>query len=188
MMKREVATIVEGLLHYIAPERSLAGTERTPERVAKMYEELLCGYDASPEEIMTTFPSEGYDEMVLLTNIPFYSLCEHHMLPFVGKAHVGYVPNGSIVGLSKIPRLLEIYARRLQVQERLTSQVADALTECLDPVGAICIVEAEHFCMTMRGIQRPGTVTTTSALRGVFLEDSKARSEALSLIRRGDRV
>jgi GTP cyclohydrolase IA len=173
------------ILSDLDPEPGRDGLRDTPHRVAVSMMELTAGYEGNPGEILKTFDSDGYHELVLQKDIPFYSLCEHHLLPFVGKAHIGYIPNGRIVGLSKLARLLEIFARRLQVQERLTAQVANALMDHLEPEGAIVVIEAEHFCMTMRGISKAGSRTTTSALRGLFLEDDKARSEALGLIRGG---
>lgn len=160
------------------------GTMRTPERAAKAWRELTAGYDVDVAALVTTFDAEGHDEMVVVKSIPFHSLCEHHLLPFSGKAHVGYIPNGSIVGLSKIARIVDAYARRLQVQERLTDQIADVLAG--DPVharGVIVVVEAEHLCMSMRGVQRPGAVTSTSVVRGILKDDQRARAEAFALIR-----
>lgn len=179
---RRVQEACREILEELDPDPAREGLRETPARMAKAYEELTAGYGADPARLLKTFDSNGYDEMVLQTDIPFQSLCEHHLLPFVGRAHVGYVPDGRIVGLSKLARLVEIYARRLQVQERLTAQIADALMEHLHPLGAICVVEAEHLCMTMRGIRKAGSRTTTSAVRGLFLEDEKARAEAFALM------
>lgn len=182
--EKTIASHMIEVLGYLDPDPAREGLRETPRRVERALLELTAGYDEDPKDVLKTFDGEGYDEMVLQTDIPFYSLCEHHMLPFAGRAHIGYIPDGNIVGLSKLPRLLEVFARRLQVQERLTVQVADALMEHLQPLGAVCVIEAEHFCMTMRGIRKAGSLTMTSALRGVFQDESAARAEVLSLIRR----
>ena len=159
--------------------------ENTPNRVRRAMDELYCGYDDDPGEILSrTFESIS-DEMVIVRGIPLYSMCEHHMLPFIGKAHVGYIPNGRIVGISKIPRLIECFSRRLQLQERVTSQVADSFMEFVQPRGVGVIIVAEHTCMTMRGVNKPGTKTITSAMRGLFKDDDKTRNEFLELIRMG---
>lgn len=162
------------------PERP--GLKDTPRRVAEMYRELLTGMDANPSEILKSLDGDEHDEIVLVRDIPLYSLCEHHILPFVGRAHVAYVPKGKMVGLSKIARVVECYARRLQVQERLTTQVADALMKALSPKGVLVVIEAEHLCMTMRGVEKPGAVTTTSVVRGLFRRNPTSRAEALSLM------
>lgn len=158
------------------------GLHHTPHRAAQAMLELTRGYREDAAELFTTFDADGYDEMVVETGIPFYSLCEHHLLPFHGEAHVGYIPNGRIVGLSKLARLVDIFARRLQVQERLTAEVADALTAGTGAKGTIVVIEAEHLCMTMRGVRKPGARTTTSAVRGALKEKPEARAEALALI------
>lgn len=152
----------------------------TPARAARTWAELTAGYDAQPE--LTTFPGDGYDEIVAVSAIPFYSLCEHHLLPFHGVAHIAYLPGQRILGLSKFARLLDLYARRLQVQERLTSQVADHLMALLEPRGVVVVLCAEHLCMTMRGVRKPGALTTTSVVRGRFRESDAARAEALTLL------
>lgn len=159
-----------------------AGLIDTPKRVAKAMRFLTRGYRQNPEEILrsATF-AEDYSQMVLVKDIELYSLCEHHMLPFFGKAHVAYIPNGQIVGLSKIPRLVDAFARRLQVQERLTNQIRDCIQETLDPLGVAVVIEARHLCMQMRGIEKQNSVTTTSAFHGEFLKE-KTRSEFISLI------
>lgn len=161
------------------------GLLETPARAAKAWAELTSGYDADIGSMLKTFDSDGYDEMVAVADIPFASLCEHHMLPFTGKAHVVYIPNGRIVGLSKIPRLVDAFSHRLQVQERLTIEIADALHENLEPVGILVLLEATHMCATLRGVKKSGTVMRTSALRGLIKEDAAARAEALALIRNG---
>lgn len=160
------------------------GLVETPARAANALEELTAGYRVDVPGILKTFDSEGYDEMVVQTGIPFYSLCEHHLLPFFGTAHIAYIPDGKIVGLSKLARVVEAFARRLQVQERLTDQVAGAL-EALEPRGIMVLVEAEHLCMAMRGVQRPGAITRTSAVRGAMKTKPEARAEALALLTKG---
>ena len=164
------------------PERN--GLLETPRRVAKMYEELFTGLQADPSEHLQVTFDEQHDEMVMVRDIPFTSLCEHHLVPFMGRAHVAYIPGeaGKITGLSKLARLVEGFARRLQVQERMTSQIADSLDKVLAPRGALVVIEAEHLCMSMRGVRKPGTVTVTSAVRGVFRTDVATRSEALQFI------
>lgn len=180
--ERLQAAVVE-ILEAIGEDPQREGLLRTPERVANMYAEVFAGLREDPEHHLEVQFEAGHDEMVMVKDIPFYSMCEHHLLPFVGKAHVAYVPgeHGKITGLSKLARLVEAYARRPQVQERLTSQVADKLMEALDPRGALVIIEAEHQCMSMRGVQKPGSLTLTSAVRGIFLSDA-TRAEALQLI------
>jgi len=160
------------------------GLQNTPKRVAKSMLYQYDGYNQKVEDILTTFDSENYDEMVMLTNIKFYSHCEHHLEPFYGKAHVAYIPNGKIVGISKLARVVDIYARRLQNQERLTNQIADALEEHLHPRGVMVILEGQHFCMMARGVEQQETIMKTSSLRGVFKDsDNLARQEFLSLIK-----
>jgi GTP cyclohydrolase IA len=162
------------------PDRE--GLHETPARVAKSYAELMSGLAENPRAHLRTVFKEKYDEVVLLRDIEFHSLCEHHLLPFAGRAHVAYLPDGKVVGLSKLARLVEGYARRPQVQERLTTQIADALMEELNPVGAVCVIEAVHTCMTMRGVRKPGSVMVTSALRGIFKDNPSSRAEVLALI------
>ncbi len=181
-LERIRAAVIE-ILEAIGEDPQREGLLRTPERVANMYAEVFAGLREDPEHHLKVQFEAGHDEMVLVKDIPFYSMCEHHLLPFVGKAHVAYVPgeHGKITGLSKLARLVEAYARRPQVQERLTSQVADKLMEALDPRGALVVIEAEHQCMSMRGVQKPGSLTLTSAVRGIFLSDA-TRAEAFQLI------
>ena len=181
-LERIRAAVVE-ILEAIGEDSQRDGLLRTPDRVANMYAEVFAGLREDPEHHLKVQFEAGHDEMVLVKDIPFYSMCEHHLLPFVGKAHVAYVPgeHGKITGLSKLARLVEAYARRPQVQERLTSQVADQLMEALDPRGALVVIEAEHQCMSMRGVQKPGSLTLTSAVRGIFLSDA-TRAEAFQLI------
>lgn len=165
------------------PERE--GLLDTPKRVAKMYQEMFSGLDKDPKEEFTAVFSEGHEEVVLVKDIPFYSMCEHHLVPFYGKAHVAYIPNkGQVTGLSKLARAVEVAARRPQLQERLTAQVADALQEALAPQGVFVMVEAEHLCMTMRGVKKPGAMTVTTVARGLYQEDPVLRREILSMIDR----
>ncbi len=168
------------------PDRD--GLRDTPSRVARSYAELVRGIRQTPEEVLTTTFDLGHDEMVLVRDIELWSMCEHHLVPFTGVAHVGYIPheNGRITGLSKLARLVDVFARRPQVQERLTSQIADSLVRLLDARGVIVVIEAEHLCMTMRGVRKPGAKTITSAIRGV-MHSAATRSEAMSLIMHGTR-
>ena len=162
------------------PERE--GLKNTPQRVADMYQEILCGLRSDPAEALQVGFEENHQEMVLLKDIPFYSICEHHLLPFHGKAHIGYIPSGRVVGISKLARVVEILARRPQLQERLTSQIADCIMENVRPRGVGVVIEAEHLCMTMRGIRKPGSLVITSANRGIFRSRQETRAEFLSLI------
>ena len=173
---------VTELLEALGEDPSREGLKDTPSRVARMYSELFAGLHTDPAKHLKRVFQENYDEVVLLRDIDFYSLCEHHLLPFHGRAHVAYLPNGRVVGLSKLARTVEAFARRPQVQERMTCQIADALMEHLDPKGAAVVIEAAHLCMKMRGIQKPNGVMVTSALRGVFKESPSARAEVLALI------
>jgi len=177
-----VEAAVREMLAAMGEDPERPGLLETPRRVAKMYRELLAGMDTEPGEILKSLDGDEHDEMVLVRDIPLYSLCEHHMVPFIGKAHVAYVPNGKMVGLSKIARVVECYARRLQIQERLTTQIADALMDYLSPKGVLVVVEAEHLCITMRGVKKPGAMTTTSVVRGLFRRNPASRAEALSLV------
>jgi GTP cyclohydrolase I len=180
--KRAEAAVRE-LLIAVGEDPDREGLRETPARVARAYRELLAGLRQEPEDVLTTTFDLGHDEMVLVKDIEIVSLCEHHLLPFHGVAHVGYIPaeSGKITGLSKLARLVEVFARRPQVQERLTTQIADSLTKILDARGAIVVIEAEHMCMSVRGIRKPGAKTTTSAVRGQ-LRDATTRAEAMSLI------
>lgn len=159
------------------------GLVDTPKRIANMYAELLAGSDEDPKDHLGTAFTEKYDEVVLLKDISVYSICEHHMMPFIGKAHVAYLPDGKIVGISKLARVVDCFARRLQVQERLTVQIADFLMGNLKPQGVAVVIEASHSCMTIRGAKKPGSVMVTSALRGIFKRDPRSRNEVLELIR-----
>src|SRR5271156_4262881 len=175
---------VRELLYAIgeAPDRN--GLQDTPARVARAYQEMFSGLYTDPDSVLNTMFDEDHDEMVIVKEIPMYSTCEHHLVSFHGVAHVGYIPgkDGRVTGLSKIARLVDLYAKRPQVQERLTSQIADAMVDRLDPCGVIVVIEAEHLCMAMRGVRKPGAVTTTSAVRGQFKTDAASRAEALDLI------
>ena len=180
-----VAEAVRRILEAIGEDPTREGLVETPRRIAEMYEELFAGLHQDPREVLSTSFQESHREMVILKNIPFYSLCEHHFLPFHGRAHVGYVPEGRIVGASKIARAVDILARRPQLQERLTGQIADAIMEGLSPDGVAVVIEAEHLCMTMRGVQKPGTTLVTSAIRGGFRRRAVTRAEFLALVRGG---
>lgn len=165
------------------PERE--GLQETPARVARMYAEIFAGLEENVKDCIKVFQEADHDEMIMVGDIPFYSMCEHHLLPFIGKAHVVYIPaDGKIIGLSKIARIVDMMSRKPQLQERLTSQIADTIVEAVSPLGVAVVVEAEHLCMTMRGIKKPGSVTVTSALRGLCKKDARSRSEALALIQR----
>jgi len=179
-IQQGVRLILEG----VGEDPDREGLQRTPERVAHLYAECFAGLAADPAEYFEVTFDEHHEEMVLVRDIPFYSMCEHHLTPFFGKAHVAYIPaaDGRICGLSKLARLVDVFAKRPQVQERLTSQVADTLIEHLNPQGVIVVMEAEHLCMSMRGVKKPGSSTTTSAVRGIFQNSAVTRSEALSLI------
>jgi GTP cyclohydrolase IA len=182
--KRLEAAIRE-LLLAVGEDPDRDGLRETPERVANTYRELFAGLYTDPDQVLDRTFDEAHEELVLVRDIPMYSQCEHHLLPFHGMAHIGYIPNhkGQVTGLSKLARLVDLYAKRPQVQERLTSQVADALVRRLQPRGVIVVVDAEHLCMGMRGVRKPGSTTTTSAVRGVFRTSASSRAEALSLIR-----
>src|SRR3972149_9428527 len=179
-IKRAIASIIEAIGENPLRE-SIKGT---PQRVAEMYSELFCGLDVDPKAELAVDFEEGYEEMVILKDIPFYSMCEHHLLPFYGVAHVGYIPSpgGRVVGGSKLARVVEICARRPQLQERMTKQIADAIFEALQPDGVAVVIQAEHLCMVMRGIKKPGTTVITSSVRGTFRSKVATRSEFLSLI------
>jgi GTP cyclohydrolase IA len=179
-IERGVRLILEG----IGEDLGRAGVRDTPVRVARMWEELTSGLRSDPTEVLQVVFEEGHDEMVMVRDIPMYSLCEHHLIPFIGKAHVAYIPNedGKLTGLSKLARLVDGLARRPQVQERLTAEIADAIVKRLDPRGAMVVIEAEHLCMSMRGVRKPGAITVTSAVRGQFRDVMSTRMEAMNLI------
>ena len=181
----KLAEAYKSILSGIGEDAKREGLVKTPERVAKALAFMTSGMDMNPSEILkSALFSEDNDEMVLVRDIEVFSLCEHHMLPFFGKAHIAYIPNGTIVGLSKIPRVVDAFARRLQVQERLTEQIRDCIQETLSARGVAVVIEAQHLCMQMRGVEKQGCVTTTSAFTGAFLEDSKTRLELMNLINR----
>ncbi|MDD4957213.1 MAG: GTP cyclohydrolase I FolE [Candidatus Omnitrophica bacterium] len=184
MDKEKIRKAVRDILEAIGDDPDREGLRETPRRVADMYEEILFGMNRNAEEeIKVVFEEEEHDEIILLKNIPLYSVCEHHLVPFLGKAHVAYIPSENrITGLSKIARVVDILSRKLQVQERLTTQIASAIMNKLNPKGVLVVIEAEHLCMSMRGVKKPGTVTTTSAVKGIFRTSQKTRSEALALI------
>ncbi len=175
---------VRELLLAIGEDPDRPGLQDTPARVARAYAETFAGLGQDPSDVLATTFDENHDELVLVKDIPMYSTCEHHLVPFHGVAHVGYIPgeDGRVTGLSKVARLVEVFARRPQVQERMTRQIADSLADVLKPRGVLVVVEAEHLCMTMRGVRKPGTTTVTSAVRGIFRENAATRSEAMSLV------
>ncbi|MGY1600815.1 GTP cyclohydrolase I FolE [Geodermatophilus sp. SYSU D00815] len=178
------AAAVRELLLAVGEDPDRPGLKDTPARVARAYAETFAGLWQDPGEVLATTFDEDHDELVLVKDIPMYSTCEHHLVPFHGVAHIGYIPgdDGRVTGLSKLARLVEVYARRPQVQERMTSQIADALSDVLKPRGVLVVIEAEHLCMAMRGIRKPGSRTVTSAVRGIFRENAATRSEAMSLV------
>jgi len=173
---------IKEIILAVGEDINREGLRKTPERVAKMYVELLAGMHEDPKEHLRRVFTESYDEIVLLRDIPFYSICEHHLLPFIGSAHVAYLPKGKVLGVSKLARIVDCFAHRLQTQERLTYQIADFIMDSLKPQGVAVVLEASHNCMTIRGIKKPGSVMVTSALRGIFKRDPKSRSEVLSLM------
>ncbi|MBW2382642.1 MAG: GTP cyclohydrolase I FolE [Deltaproteobacteria bacterium] len=179
-----IEDLVRSMLKELGEDPGRNGLDRTPSRVASAMRTFTSGYDMDPFEILNDALFEvAYNELVLVRDIDFYSLCEHHMVPFFGRVHVGYIPNGRVVGLSKIPRLVEMFARRLQVQERLTTQIAETLEEVLAPKGVGVVIEAKHLCMMMRGVQKQNSYAITSSLRGEFETDSKTRAEFMGLLR-----
>ena len=183
-MKLEVVEMnIKTLLEEIGEDLDREGLKKTPHRVAKAYEFLTQGYHKNIKDVLNgAIFNEKYDEMVIVKDIDFYSLCEHHLLPFFGKVHIAYIPGGKIVGLSKIPRIVDVFARRLQVQERMTQQIADTIEEYLSPIGVGVVAEGYHMCMMMRGVQKQNSITTTSAMHGIFNSDARTRSEFLDLI------
>ena len=180
----KIAENIKTVLHEIGENPTREGLLKTPERVAKSLDFLTNGYEKKPDEILkSAMFAEDYSQMVLVKDIELYSLCEHHMLPFFGKAHVAYIPDGHIVGLSKIPRIVDVFARRLQVQERLTDQIKDCIQDTLNPRGVAVVIEAQHLCMQMRGVQKQHSSTTSSAFSGIFMTDEKTRAEFMNLIK-----
>ncbi len=182
--RARIEAAVAELLAAIGEEPGREGLQGTPARVASMYEELFGDADESPDRFLTVTFAAEHDEMVMVRDIPFASLCEHHVIPFLGKAHVAYIPSedGRITGLSKLARVVDAYARRLQVQERMTSQIADSIERVLHPRGVLVVLEAEHLCMSMRGIRKPGSLTVTSAVRGLFRRDPRTRAEGMAFV------
>ena len=182
--KQVIADGISAMLQIVGDDVDTQGTAGTPKRVANMYDELLSGYSTDPVELLNgaLFDVE-YDEMIIVKDIDFYSLCEHHLLPFYGRAHVGYIPKQKVIGLSKIPRLIEMFGRRLQVQERMTQQIATSMDELIQPTEIGVVIEAKHLCATMRGVRKPNTIMTTSAVRGQFKKNSLTREEFFSHVR-----
>jgi GTP cyclohydrolase I len=184
MNKAKIEKAVRDILSAIGEDTERPGIKNTPKRVAEMYAELFSGLKENPADHLTTFKQGEHEEMVMVKDIPFYSICEHHLIPFIGQAHVVYIPKkGRVTGLSKLVRVVEGFAKRPQVQENLTSQIADTIMQKLNPHGVLVVIEAEHLCMSMRGVKKPGSRTVTSAVRGVFRTNPTTRAEALSLIR-----
>jgi len=181
-LRKNPEKLVRQLIEFIGEDTGREGLRDTPARVVKSFARLFSGYGKKPEDILKTFAGEKYDEMIVVKDIELYSTCEHHFLPFIGRAHIGYIPDGKIIGLSKLPRLVEIYARRLQNQERLTSQIAQALQGILKPKGVGVVIEAKHLCMMARGVEKQGSEVTTSSLTGLFKRDMNTRNEFLKLI------
>jgi GTP cyclohydrolase I len=180
-----IPELISSLLGELGEDTDRPGLKATPERVSRALRELTGGYRARPEDVIAGAVFEqDYDEMVVVKDVPFYSLCEHHMLPFFGFCHVGYLPKGRVIGLSKIPRLIDVFARRLQVQEKMTKEIAEALNDAVDPRGVGIVVEARHLCMEMRGVQKPGGHMMTSCMLGTFRKDPRTRAEFLALVKR----
>jgi GTP cyclohydrolase I len=182
----KIEAAIKSILEAIGEDPDREGLLLTPSRVANMYEEIFAGMGCDPTEVLQAQFSEEHEEMILVKDIPLYSVCEHHLMPFIGRAHVAYVPSktGQITGISKLARVVDILSKRLQVQERLTTQVADTIMDGLGAQGVLIVIEAEHLCMSMRGVKKPGAVTVTSAVRGLFYRSPAARAEAMSLIMR----
>ena len=183
-VERIEKAVVE-ILAAVGEDTEREGLKGTPGRVGRMYAELLGGMREDPKKHLRSVFTEDYNEIVLLRDIPFYSICEHHLLPFIGSAHVAYLPTGTVLGVSKLARIVDTFARRLQTQERLTYQIADFIMDGLKPQGVAVVLEASHSCMTIRGIKKPGSVMVTSALRGIFMRDPRSRNEILSLMYKG---
>ncbi len=182
MDKPKIEKAIKMILEAIGVDLKRKDIAATPKRVAEMYEEILGGQFKDPAQSLEVVLEQKHDEIILLKDIPLYSVCEHHLLPFIGKAHVAYIPDKRITGLSKIARVVDILSKRLQVQERLTTEIADVIMKKLKPKGVMVVIVAEHLCMSMRGVKKPGATTTTSVVRGIFLTNQKTRAEALSLI------
>ncbi|MCD6257919.1 GTP cyclohydrolase I FolE [Candidatus Aerophobetes bacterium] len=185
MDKEKIEKAVKLFLEGIGEDPNREGLRETPSRVVRMCEDLFGGSKEKASKVLTTLEGEKHDEIIFLKDIPLYSFCEHHILPFIGKAHIAYIPRGGrVTGLSKLARVVDILSKRLQVQERLTTQIADVINDILRPRGVMVIIEAEHLCMSMRGVKKPGTVTVTSVVRGLFRENPATRAEAISLLQR----
>jgi len=185
---KKVEQATRMLLEGIGEDPARPGLEGTPQRVARMWQELVAGMDQKAEDIVKAIPVEDYDEIILLRDIPLVSICEHHLVPFIGRAHVAYLPKkGKVTGLSKLARLVEMEARKLQIQERMTTAIATHIMKTLEARGVMVVVEAEHLCMTIRGAQKPGTITVTSVVRGLFRENAATRAEAMALLMGGRR-
>ncbi|MCX5704043.1 MAG: GTP cyclohydrolase I FolE [Candidatus Omnitrophica bacterium] len=184
MDKKKIEKAIRDILEAVGEDPKRKDLLDTPRRVAEMYEEILAGIHQDPKEELEVVLDQKHHEIILLKDIPLYSICEHHLLPFVGRAHIAYIPkNGRVTGLSKLARVVDILSRRPQVQERLTTQIAEIIMSKLKPLGVMVVIEAEHLCMSMRGVKKPGTLTVTSAVRGIFKENEKTRSETLALIK-----
>lgn len=184
MDKRKIEAAVKNILEAIGENPNRIDLKETPLRVAEMYEEIFSGINQDPKKELEVVLDQKHHEIILLKGIPLYSVCEHHLLPFIGRAHVAYIPKaGRVTGLSKIARVVDVLAKRPQVQERLTTQIAETIMSKLKPLGVMVVLEAEHLCMSMRGVKKPGTMTVTSAVRGIFKENPKTRSETLALIK-----
>jgi len=184
MDRKKIENAVKDILEAIGDDPKREGLKDTPARVARMYDEIFSGLKSDPGSELRIFHNEDHEEMIMVKDIPFYSMCEHHLVPFIGRAHIAYIPtSGKVTGLSKLVRVLEGFAKRPQVQERLTSEVADTLMNRMNPRGVMVVIEAEHLCMSMRGVKKPGSITVTSAVRGVFARNEKTRAEAMSLIK-----
>ncbi|MBD2848362.1 GTP cyclohydrolase I FolE [Paenibacillus sp. IB182496] len=181
--REQIELHVKEILKLVGEDVEREGLLETPARVTRMYEEIFSGYEVDPREVLGVTFDEQHEELVIVKDIVYYSQCEHHMAPFFGKAHIGYIPSGKIAGLSKLARLVDAVTRRLQVQERITSQIADIMDEVLQPHGVMVVVEGEHMCMCARGVKKPGSTTVTSAVRGEFRSNSTLRSEFLSLLK-----
>lgn len=182
MDQEKIEKLTKELLEEIGENTEREGLRNTPKRVAKSFDKIFGGYNKDPKDILTIFDSENYDEMIICKNIDFYSTCEHHMQPFFGQISIGYIPNKKIIGISKLPRIVEIYSRRLQNQERLTMQIAETLEKLLSPKGVGIVVNGKHLCMMARGVEKQNTLMTTSSFRGLFKKDPKTRAEFLKLI------
>lgn len=174
---------IKEIIAYIGEDPTRSGIEDTPERVIRSWEELYAGYKMNPSDYVTVFEPGTHNEMILLKNIEMYSTCEHHMLPFVGVAHIAYIPRDNVIGISKLARILECFSRKLQIQERIGEQIVDFLMTAIEPIGAACVIEAQHFCICSRGIGKQGSKMVTSSLRGCFLEDAQCRAEFHSMIK-----